>query len=338
MRKLVTLRKVSKLTPIEGADVIELAHVDGWQCVVKKNEFEEGDWGIYFEIDSMIPHKPWNDHLFKNQKDIDKGFLRIKTIKLRGQLSQGLMLPLPLLLDYDLTDAIGVEKYEPPIPQDLSAKSRFPSWIQKTDEERIQNLVDKLNGWMRTPVYITEKLDGSSVTCYVRKNEEGEFDYGICSRNLELKVITVNDDGVEIPVENKFVSTAKKLNVWDKMIDWCQDHQKDVLVLQGELIGEGVQGNIYKLRENTIRFFTAQDGGHGRLDVFEICEEIDLPTVPMIENNLTLDTNFEELLHYAQDKSVLNNNQEREGIVIRAMDNSFSFKVISNKYLLKQKD
>ena len=102
MRKLVTLRTVSKLSPIEGADVIEVATVDGWECVVKKGEFQEGDWGIYFEIDSMIPHKDWCDHLFKNQKDIDRGFLRIKSIRLRGQLSQGLMLPLPLLLDTDL--------------------------------------------------------------------------------------------------------------------------------------------------------------------------------------------------------------------------------------------
>ena len=96
-RKLVTLRKVSKLTSIPNADNISLATVDGWECVVKKNEFVVGDWGIYFEIDSMIPHKDWCNHLFKNQKDIDRGFLRIKTIRLRGQISAGLMLPIEIL-------------------------------------------------------------------------------------------------------------------------------------------------------------------------------------------------------------------------------------------------
>lgn len=96
-RKLVTLRKVSKLSEIPNADNIELAHVDGWQCVVKKGEFTEGDWGIYFEIDSMIPHKDWCDHLFKNQKDIDRGFLRIKSRRFRGVLSQGLMLPIQII-------------------------------------------------------------------------------------------------------------------------------------------------------------------------------------------------------------------------------------------------
>lgn len=136
MRKLVTLRKVSKLTPIPNADKIEKATVDGWECVVKKDEFQEGEWGIYFEIDSMIPHKDWSNHLFKNQKDIDRGFLRIKSIRLKNQISQGLMLPLSLLLDTDLTEVIGVYKYEPPVPEDMSAKSRFPSFISKTDEER----------------------------------------------------------------------------------------------------------------------------------------------------------------------------------------------------------
>ena len=121
------------------------------------------------------------------------------------------------------------------------------------------------------------------------------------------------------------------------MREWCEKNDKD-LVLQGELIGEGVQGNIYKLHGNDIRFFTAQDGAHGRLNIFEIAEELGLETVPVLEENVILSNKLEDLLAAAEGKSILNDKQEREGIVIRAMDNSFSFKVISNKYLLKQKD
>lgn len=343
MRKLVTLRKVSELTPIEGADMIELAKVDGWECVVKKGEFQEGDWGIYFEIDSMIPHKDWCNHLFKNQKDIDRGFLRIRTIKLRGQVSQGLMLPLPLLLDTDLTEAIGVYKYEPPVPEDMSAKSRFPSFISKTDEERIQNLVDKLPEYSQKRVYETEKLEGSSITMHCVKNEAGDgWEYGVSSRNLELKLevednnLIPNEDPILVPTENKFVSTARGMKMEEKMKGWCANHDKD-LVLQGELIGTGIQGNIYDLKEKTIRFFTAQDGKNKRYvydEFIEIINELGLETVPILGVNEPLTDDFNKLLADADGISELYDTA-REGVVYRAMDGSFSFKVVSNKYLLK---
>lgn len=340
MRKLVTLRKVSKLIPIKDADVIEIAQVDGWQCVVKKGEFVEGEWGIYFEIDSMIPHRDWCDHLFKNQKDIDRGFLRIKTIRLRGQLSQGLMLPLPLLLDTDLTEAIGVYKYEPPIPEDMSAKSRFPSFISKTDEERIQNLVDKLPEWSKKLVYESEKLEGSSITFHCVKNTDETdevnqvWEYGVSSRNLELKLEVENSDGILVLAENKFVSTARRMCIPEKMLEWCAHNDKD-LVLQGELIGTGIQGNIYDLKEKTIRFFTAQDGKNKKYnydEFIEIMNEVELETVPMLNVNVSLSDSFEKLLADADGRSELYNTP-REGVVYRAMDGSFSFKVVSNKYL-----
>jgi len=193
MRKLVTLRKVSKLTPIPNADKIEKATVDGWECVVKKDEFQEGEWGIYFEIDSMIPHKDWSNHLFKNQKDIDRGFLRIRTIKLRGTVSQGLMLPLNLLLDTDLTEAIGVYKYEPPVPEDMSAKSRFPTFCTKSGEERIQNLVDKLPEWKEKLVYRSEKLEGCLDEETIINTDIGNVTIkDICEKKLELNVKSYN--------------------------------------------------------------------------------------------------------------------------------------------------
>ena len=348
MRKLVTLRKVSKLTPIPGADVIELAKVDGWECVVKKGEFIENEWGIYFEIDSMIPHRDWCDHLFKNQKDIDRGFLRIKSIRLRGQLSQGLMLPLPLLLDTDLTEAIGVYKYEPPVPEDMSAKSRFPSFISKTDEERIQNLISLLSEYSKKLVYKTEKLEGSSITMHCVRNEENNgWEYGVSSRNLELKLHIMHQPELEegmidpippyhVPSENKFVTTARNMKMEEKMRAWCRKNQRN-LVLQGELIGTSIQDNIYNLKEKTIRFFTAQDGKNKRLNYDEfitIIKELELETVPVLGVNKPLSDDFDFLLANADGRSELYDTP-REGVVYRAMDGSFSFKVVSNKYLLK---
>lgn len=327
MRNLVSLRKVRKLDNIEGADNILLANIDGWQCVVKKDEFVEGDWGVYFEIDSIIPYAPWNDHLFKTDSDRNKGKLRIKTIRLRGQLSQGLLLPVSLLEGKNLTDVVEVEKWEPPVPSDIQFKSNFPSFITKTDEERIQNLIHKLPTWLEKKVYVTEKLDGSSITVYVKRNDlTGEIDFGVCSRNLELKLDVINN----------YTETVKKLDIESKMRDWSEKNNAD-LVIQGELIGEGVQGNKYGIKGSDIYFFTVQDGKNKRLSI-DIIKQLGLKTVPVLETGVTLVADHNSILKYAEGKSVLNINTEREGIVVRAMDESFSFKAISNKFLLKNNE
>ena len=339
MRKLVTLRKVNEIIPINGADFIELVRVDGWQCVVKKGEFSVGDYGIYFEIDSLVPLENWSEFLFKTEGEKRKGVFRIKTIKLKNQLSQGLLIPLKALQGKDLSSAMNVIKYEPPIPSDMSAKSRFPSWISKTNEERIQNLVNKLEEYSKHKIYISEKLNGSSLTCYCKKNELiNQYDFGICSRNLELKLEVENDEGKIVPSQNRFVDTVRKLGIEEKMREWCKKNDKD-LVIQGELIGDGIQQNNYKFAPNQkdIRFFTVQDGKHGILPL-SIIQELDLQTVPILETGVYIVNDLNKLLEYAEGKSVLNNTTEREGIVVRALDNSFSFKVISNKFLLKNKE
>jgi RNA ligase (TIGR02306 family) len=254
------------------------------------------------------------------------------------------MLPLPLLLDTDLTEAIGVYKYEPPVPEDMSAKSRFPSFISKTDEERVQNLIHKLPEYSKKLVYITEKLEGSSISIHCIRNQDivdEKIDtpwlFGVSSRNLELKLEVPDENDVLVPSQNKFVNTARELNLYDRMLAWCVRHDQD-LVLQGELIGTGVQDNIYRLHKNDIRFFTAQDGKNKKYEYgsfFNIMEELELETVPVLEVNFKLTDSYEILLALAEDWSKLNPKQQREGIVIRAMDGSFSFKVVSNKYLIK---
>jgi tRNA-binding EMAP/Myf-like protein len=274
-RKLATVRRIKEIIPIEGADRIELAVVDGWKVVVAKDvQHKVGDLVIYCEIDSFLPIREEFEFLRKSsyKKMGDQEGFRLKTIRLRGQVSQGLLLPLSVLEDADemkigysqqpwgmqlqlgpYDDALLIEegtdvsnhleivKYEPPIPAELAGKVKglFPSFIRKTDEERVQNLADDYEKWKLTSAhqfYVAEKLDGSSATYYFK---DGVF--GVCSRNLELAEpeefvpgMVMCDDGVERPKqENTFWKVARQLDLKTKLGAVGYN-----ICLQGELIGE----------------------------------------------------------------------------------------------------
>ena len=118
MRKLATIREVADIRPIQGADNIEVAQIDGWECVVRKGEFHVGEHVIYVEVDSVLPDRPEFEFM-RNRK------FRVRTIKLRGQVSQGLVFPLAVLpvgtpteLGQDVTKELGIEKYDPQAAQE----------------------------------------------------------------------------------------------------------------------------------------------------------------------------------------------------------------------------
>jgi len=342
-RKLATVRIINDIQPIEGADMIELAIVDGWKVVVAKNVGHKvGDMVIYCEIDSFLPIKEEFEFLRKSsyKKMGDQEGFRLKTIKLRGQVSQGLILPISVLNPtdtniyvtpfegLDVTDMLGIVKYEPPIPAELAGKVKglFPSFIRKTDEERIQNLASeyelfKTQNKEGVKFYVTEKLDGSSATYYFK---DGIF--GVCSRNLEL----LETEG------NTFWKVARELMLEEKL--GTLDNN---ICLQGELIGEGIQGNPYKIKGQTVRFFNAFNIDTqeylGLGEFITLINGMNLETVPVLDTNFTLPETVEDMLKVADDKSVLNFSFDREGIVIRSSDRTISFKAISNKFLLNEK-
>lgn len=332
-RKLATIRIISEITPIEGADKIELATVDGWKVVVAKDVGHKvGDMVIYCEIDSFLPVRPEFEFLRKSsyKKMGDQEGFRLKSIKLLGKLSQGLILPihvLPLLEmvheGQDVTEMLGIVKYEPPIPAELAGKVKglFPSFIRKTDEERIQNLASEYEMLKQNTFYVTEKLDGSSATFYYK---DGVF--GVCSRNLEL----LETEG------NTFWRVARELNLEELMRSVGFN-----LCLQGELIGESVQGNPYKIKGQTVRFFNAFNiDTQEYLNLFEfelLISSMGLKTVPILNRLFFLPDTIESILEYADNKSELNSNFDREGVVIRSLDRKISFKVISNKFLMNEK-
>jgi RNA ligase (TIGR02306 family) len=338
-RKLASIRVISDISPIEGADSIELATVDGWKVVVAKNVGHKvGDMVVYCEVDSFLPIKPEFEFLRKTsykKMGETEGF-RLKTMTMRKALSQGLIIPLNELLKYgvsaddvydglDVSGMLGIVKYEAPIPAQLAGvmKGGFPSFIPKTDEERVQNLTEEYQEWKNsdTRFYVSEKLEGSSFTCYINNGE-----FGVCSRNLEL----LDTD------TNTLWKVARKLELEQKMLQHGGN-----FALQGELIGESVQGNIYNLRGQTVRFFNAYDIDLQRsikLNDFKfLMEYLSLEYVPILDEDFYLPETIKDLLYYSDGKSVLNPKTNREGVVIRSHDMKISFKAISNLYLLNQK-
>jgi len=342
-RKLASIRKISDLTPIEGADKIELATIDGWKVVVAKDvNHKIGDLIVYCEVDSFLPIEPEFEFLrkssYKKMADGNEGF-RLKTIKLRGQISQGLILPLKEAYDVfkrntpnmdmdwfeglDVTEMLNIIKYEPPVPAQLAGqvKGLFPSFLKKTDEERIQNLTKEFPIYKLAKFYVTEKLDGSSVTYYVK---DGVF--GVCSRNLDL----LEDEN------NTMWKFAITTGLRERMVGLGKN-----IAVQGEIIGEGIQGNPYKRIGQTVKIFNGFDIDkyeYLSLDsLLELTKVLELKTVPILDLDFTLPETIDDLLLMAEGKSILNIKTEREGLVIRSHDRKISFKAISNKFLLNEK-
>ena len=340
-RKFASIRKISDLSPIEGADKIEVATIDGWKVVVAKDvNHKLGDLIVYCEVDSFLPIREEFEFLRKTsfKKMGDQEGFRLKTIRLRGQISQGLIIPIDILLKHgvssddvfeglNVTGLLGITKYEPPIPAELSGKVKgnFPSFLKKTDEERVQNLASDYEKYraqnkLGMKFYVTEKLDGSSATFYVK---DGEF--GVCSRNLEL---LETDD-------NTFWKVARELDLENKMSSLGFN-----VCIQGELIGESVQKNPYKIKGQTVRFFNGFNIDTQEnipfLEFTELIQKLELKTVPILDFDFDLPSSIDDMLEYAESTSNLNNNFGREGVVVRSYDRTISFKSISNQFLLNE--
>lgn len=351
MRKLATIRKIDALTPIEGADKIELATVGGWKVVAQKGLYNVGDLAVYFEIDSWIPHTV-APFLSKGQYPrVFEGVEgeRLKTIKLRGQISQGLLMPMREIEDFignplrvlaegdDVTELLGVLKWEKAIPAQLAGvcKGNFPTQIPKTDQERCQNMVKEIVAANEAGMKfeITEKLEGSSMTCYLI---DGEF--GVCSRNMNLKEVA----------GNTFWDVARAEGIEEKMREVSEAASGWNFAIQGELIGPGIQGNIYGLKKCEFRVFDVYDIHEGEylfpFNRRNLIEGMGLKHVPVLAATASLYdtlgiTDMPQLLKFADGKSVMGdiNGPLREGVVFKEVNGGMTFKVISNQYLLGEK-
>ncbi len=352
MRKLASVRQIVDIQLIEDADAIELAIVDGWKCVIKKNEFNIGDLVIYIEVDSWVPHE-LAPFLSKGQEPREfDGVLgnRLRTVKLRGQISQGLLLPLSkeknefkyehpyaaleilngnvacVKLGDDVTDLLKIKKWEPAVPAQLAGEvsGKLSSKIPITDEERIQNLASEIGSLIAGHTFEkTIKLDGASMTVF---HENGI--HGVAGRNWIYR-----DKG-----DNTFWRVAKKNNLVEALMSYGKN-----IALRGELIGEGIQENNEKIKGHDFYLFNIWDIDNQKyLDPETrdktVCElnriGANIKQVPS-EGFVTFnkDVTVEDILALADGKSLFAKN--REGIVFKRVDGNFSFKAISNWYLLK---
>jgi len=380
-RKLVTLRRVTAIRPIPGADRIVAATVGGWTCVVGADEFRPGDVGVYFEIDSFLPAADarWERFAPGFSDFVGARGFRVRTLKLRGQISQGLLLPVSRFAEVEAAvaeceraavaagdlppqdparaaaldaavmalafeDLLGVVKYDPPsaAAADSGRLGPFPVFIARTDQERVQNLpADVFARHAQTVFQETTKMDGSSMTVYFVRRDSPLFEdlpplpgdvgatgrFGVCSRNIELA-----ESG-----DNSFWAAALANGLPGKLAALGRN-----LALQGELVGEGVQGNAegFPRGFRDLFVFGAQDIDAQRplppREVEALARELGLRHVPVVGYAALREIagSVEELLARAEGKGI--NGRKREGIVLKAGDGAFSFKAISNSYLLKR--
>jgi hypothetical protein len=233
MRKLATIRKIKDLLPIIGADRIELAIVDSWKVVVSKG-LKIGDTVCYCEIDSFLPIKPEFEFLrkscYRKMADGQEGF-RLKTIRLKNTLSQGLCIPideLPQLSNSqvgdDVSDILGIVKWDPPIPAELTGryKGNFPSFLKKTDQERVQNLTNEYQEYLASGInfYATEKLDGCLDGKTIVETENGNMSIrDICESKYKGGVKSFNTETGNIEfqkVKNTFINKPT-IHQWFKI-------------------------------------------------------------------------------------------------------------------------
>lgn len=335
MRKLVSIRKIEDVQPIEKADLLEKIRIGGWWCVVSKDyKFKPGDLCCYYEIDSLIPiREPYlflDKNCAKAQTIIDgvtyEGY-RLRTKAFRGVTSQGLAMPLsdfPGIAEeegVDVTDFLGVVKYERILVagMDKDIVGDFPGYLQKTDEERIQNLTEFLDKYRGRVFYETEKLDGCSITL---SKYENEFD--VYQKTVRLKRYS----------DNPYWEVALKYNVPERL--------PNNYAIQAEVIGPGVD-NALELPELDCYVFSVFDIRKSQYlsftEMILFLSGIKMKMVPVVHPEFILNHTCDELLALADRKSDLNPKKNAEGVVFRLKDSieKVSFKVISNRYLIGEK-
>jgi RNA ligase (TIGR02306 family) len=331
MRALVTIQRVKAITAIPDSDFLEAARIMGWQCVVRKGEFREGDLGVYFEVDSFLPTDPRYEFLrassYRENADNGQGF-RIRTVKMRGQLSQGLFLPISLFPELeafregdDVTEKLGVKKWY--VPETANAGGTIigkrPYGIPASDEIRVQSAVELLDALRGKPYYITTKMDGTSGIVYYI---DGKI--GCCSRNKEIK-----DEADAL-----YWSPVYRYGLKEKLAKYGKN-----IVITGEICGPGIQKNRLRLSALEWYVFDVRDWDAGVYvpydSMLEICASLELPVVPLEERGDSFDYTLEELLEKAKGKYP--SGLDKEGIVVRdaLFPKAVSFKVLNNDALLK---
>eukprot|EP00054_Salpingoeca_dolichothecata_P039049 m.15154 g.15154 ORF g.15154 m.15154 type:complete len:345 (+) comp9528_c0_seq1:131-1165(+) len=339
-RKLASIQLVNGVKEVPDSHSLDVITVLGWEVVVKRSEFQPGDRVVYCEVDSILPEKePFEFLRSKN--------FRVKTVKIRKQVSQGICFREQDVLEEehigkhevgtDITEIMGVVKWEPAetFAGDLASTSGsgnqnanphlgpFPDFIRKTDQPRLQNMPQILEEHKDSHFIVTEKLDGTSTTYFWNKGN-----FGICSRNRQI----LSGDVKPVPV---YWTMAERLELAARMEQLGRN-----VAIQGEIIGPKIQKNKYEKDETDFFIFNVYDIDRAENVSFEVMQEVTkllgLKMVPILSDKFKLMSSVPEMVAFSKDKSKIHKKTQREGVVIRHVDNGeISFKVISPAFLLK---
>ena len=369
-RALARVVLIDSLHPIDGADRIELAMVGGWQVVVQKGLYVPGSKAVYFEVDSLLPlDRPCFESLGGISSKLkftidDKPYARIKTMKLRKQLSQGFCVPLSdagvgtdVAIDTDVTKLLGVIKYEaagekalngtPGNPKSGTTALGFPKFVPKTDQTRVQNITVQF-AQARDKGELFEKsfkLDGSSLTAFIKDET-----IGVASRNVGFRV---HDETIPFFTavkkflqgkgwkrtikadDNAFTQMAEKAGLLTALVNDGRN-----IAIQGEMVGPSIQKNFEGVAENEFYcydiYLIDEQAYMLPKERQEFCAEHGIKHVPLPSSHaVTLPVDVATAIADADGPSGLKG-KYREGFVYKSMDRDFSFKVISNAYLLKE--
>lgn len=335
-RKMATIQVINGIYPIPNADRICQYGINGWLVVDQVGKYQVGDLVVFLEINSFSPHT-LTPFLTRPEKfpQIYNGVegQRLRTVRLRGALSQGLILPMTVCdgvwseehIGTDVSEQLGVVKWEPPLEYNpADARGLFPDFIPKTDQERIQNCYGFIQSLGDVDAEVQEKLEGQSHTAYLN---QGEF--GVCSRNLNLR-----------DSDNTFWNTARAYQLEEKLRALGRN-----LAIQSEQVGPGIQNNIYGLTDHRLFVFDIWDIDAQRYlepdERRELVAKIGLVDAPVLESQKNLGgMTLAQYLAMANGKSVLGfTDTLREGLVYKVRGpRRISFKTISDEYLLKHGD
>jgi RNA ligase (TIGR02306 family) len=376
-RALARVVTIDELVAIEGADRIELAIVGGWQVVVQKGLYEPNKTlAVYFEVDSLLDsERPyfndtanWSSKLLHNVDG--RTHARVKTMKLRKQLSQGYMIPLSetgltAKVGDNLTKDLGVVKYEKAEEASMNNSGGtgiktgttalgFPKMIPKTDQTRVQNITHMYNKAVEEGEEFEEsfKLDGSSLTAFVHDGVAG-----VASRNVGFRVEA--ETRTLVATIKRFISHVRTRGLraakWERVIP-KDDNQFTQIVaeqgiieairrdgrniaVQGELVGPSIQKNFEGMDKNTFFCYDVYLIDEQRYmlpaERLEFCTDQGVKHVPINFTGKLQAPDVAGAITRADGPSGLKG-KYREGFVYKSTTRDFSFKVISNAYLLKE--
>lgn len=341
-RKMASVKIVDAINPHDNADRLEIAKIGGWNVVVGKGTFAAGDVAVYFEIDSFLrgDDPRFEQFLTRGQKNYiidgqDVAGHVLKTVKLRGVISQGLLMTGEELgvditandVCTDLTEALGVVKYDVEKPKTAEIIGSFDTrWAPKTDAERVQNLVDHWDEIKALNWEATVKVDGTSQTLFYDSEEERVRVFG---RNWELDPET--SDGLMIAEQNGIADYAK---------------ENPYVVIQAELAGPGVNGNRAKLSARRLFVFAVWNDGV-KIPRADWDERLLSNAAPVADITLNDYESVEDLIGHVNGlRGMVTKDIMDEGVVFHLngvdaqgnpvwMDRNANFKVINNKFLSK---